>query len=94
MKKILTAVLCLIPFASFALETPHESKFDLNIRRIGVDWTKTQIGHAEEYSNSPVAAFTASGQILLLVFLIPRWNMVLIGSVGIIHCIWIMEKQH
>lgn len=62
MKKILTAVLCLLPFASFALETPHESKFDLNIRRIGVDWTKTQIGHAEEYSNSPVAAFTASGQ--------------------------------
>ena len=48
--------------ASFALETPHETKFDLNIRRIGVDWTKTTVGHAAEYSNSPVAAFTATSQ--------------------------------
>lgn len=62
MKKFLICVLCLMPVASFALETPTDEKFDLNIRRIGIDWTKTQIGHAEEYADSPVAAFTASGQ--------------------------------
>ena len=44
------------------METPHESKFDLNIRRIGVDWTQTSIGHPEEYADSPVSAFTASDQ--------------------------------
>lgn len=62
MKKILSVIVCLMPCAAFALETPREEKFDLNIRRIGIDWTKTQIGHAEEYADSPVAAFTASGQ--------------------------------
>ena len=62
MKKIAVALMCLVPTVGFALDTPHESKFDLNIRRIGVDWTKTQIGHAEEYAASPVSAFTASSQ--------------------------------
>ena len=62
MKKIVFALLILMPCAAFALETPHESKFDLNIRRIGIDWTKTSIGHPEEYANSPVSAFTASDQ--------------------------------
>lgn len=62
MKKLLSVILCLMPCASFALDTPMQEKFDLNIRRIGVDWTKTSIGHAEEYADSPVSAFTASGQ--------------------------------
>lgn len=62
MKKIVFALLILMPCAAFALETPHESKFDLNIRRIGIDWTQTSIGHPEEYANSPVSAFTASDQ--------------------------------
>lgn len=62
MKKIVCAIMCLMPFAGFALETPHEEKFDLNIRRIGVDWTKTTIGHAREYANSPDSAFTATSQ--------------------------------
>ncbi|MFQ6760093.1 MAG: hypothetical protein ACLRFM_01665 [Alphaproteobacteria bacterium] len=62
MKKIAVVLMCLVPTVGFALDTPHESKFDLNIRRIGVDWTKTQIGHAEEYADSPVSAFTASSQ--------------------------------
>ena len=62
MKKILVAIVCLMPFASFALETPHETKFDLNVRRIGVDWNKTTVGHAEEYADSPVSAFTATSQ--------------------------------
>lgn len=62
MKKILIAILCLMPTVGFALDTPHDEKFDLNIRRIGVDWSKTTIGHAKEYQDSPVAAFTASNQ--------------------------------
>ncbi len=62
MKKIMVALLALMPCAAFALDTPHDEKFDLNIRRIGVDWTKTTIGHAEEYQDSPVSAFTASSQ--------------------------------
>lgn len=62
MKKIAVALMCMVPTVGFALETPHESKFDLNIRRIGVDWTQTSIGHPEEYADSPVSAFTASDQ--------------------------------
>lgn len=62
MKKIVVALMCVAPTLGFALDTPHESKFDLNIRRIGIDWTKTSIGHAEEYADSPVSAFTASSQ--------------------------------
>ena len=62
MKKIAVILMCLLPVAGFALETPHETKFDLNIRRIGIDWSKTTIGHADEYMDSPVAAFTASSQ--------------------------------
>ena len=55
MKKIAVALMCMVPTVGFALDTPHETKFDLNIRRIGVDWSKTQIGHAEEYADSPVS---------------------------------------
>lgn len=62
MKKIAIILMAVVPTVGFALDTPHESKFDLNIRRIGVDWTKTQVGHAAEYSDSPVSAFTASSQ--------------------------------
>lgn len=62
MKKIAVALMCMVPTVGFALDTPHETKFDLNIRRIGVDWTQTSIGHPEEYANSPVSAFTASDQ--------------------------------
>ncbi|MBO4672525.1 MAG: hypothetical protein J5608_02640 [Alphaproteobacteria bacterium] len=62
MKKIIALALCLVPSMAFALETPHEEKFDLNIRRIGIEWTKTTIDHAGEYTESPVSAFTASNQ--------------------------------
>lgn len=62
MKKFAVALMCMVPTVGFALDTPHETKFDLNIRRIGVDWSKTQIGHAAEYADSPVSAFTATSQ--------------------------------
>ncbi len=62
MKKLLIAALCFMPTVGFALETPHETKFDLNIRRIGIDWSQTSVGNAAKYSDSPVAAFTASSQ--------------------------------
>jgi len=62
MKKFLVFALCLVPTVGFALETPHETKFDLNIRRIGIEWSKTTIGHADEYQNSPISALTATSQ--------------------------------
>ena len=62
MKKILCVLLSLMPVVAFALDTPHDEKFELNVRRIGVDWTKTTIGHAREYADSPDSAFTATSQ--------------------------------
>lgn len=42
-----------------------DDKFDLNIRRIGLEWNKTQIKHAAEYKDSPESAFTATSQELI-----------------------------
>ena len=52
----------LIPMVAMADESPNEDKFNLNIRRIGLDWTKTNMKNADEYTGSPVAALTASDQ--------------------------------
>lgn len=62
MKKILFAVLLAMPMVAVADESPNETKFNLNVRRIGLDWTKTDMKNAEEYENSSVAALTASDQ--------------------------------
>ena len=62
MKKILLVLLALLPMVAVADESPNESKFNLNIRRIGFDWTKTSMKNAEEYENSSVAALKASDQ--------------------------------
>ena len=55
-------MLALLPMVAVADESPNESKFNLNIRRIGFDWTKTSMKNAEEYENSSVAALKASDQ--------------------------------
>ena len=39
MKKFL--FLLLLPSVAMADESPKDNKFNLNIRRIGLDWTKT-----------------------------------------------------
>lgn len=78
MNKITIFLICLlVPFASFAddelsllsedieplLGLSHENtEFKLSVRRIGLDWTKTQVQNAEEYQDSPVAALNATSQ--------------------------------
>ena len=51
-----------MPLVALADEAPKEDKFNLNIRRIGLDWTKTDIHNPGEYQNSTVAALKASDQ--------------------------------
>lgn len=62
MKKLLFALALIAPFVAIADETPHEDKWNLNIRRIGLDWTKTDIKNPHEYQNSTIAALKASDQ--------------------------------
>ena len=40
----------------------ENSALKLSVRRIGLDWTKTQVQNAEEYQDSPVAALNATSQ--------------------------------
>ena len=35
---------------------------DLNVRRIGIDWSKTEVVHAEQYADSPIQALRATSQ--------------------------------
>ncbi len=62
MKKILLAVALCAPFVALAEEAPKDNKFNLNVRRIGLDWTKTDVKNPSEYQNSTVAALKASDQ--------------------------------
>lgn len=50
------------PCAVMAEDSPSDNKFNLNVRRIGLDWTKTDIKNPSEYQNSSVAALKASDQ--------------------------------
>jgi len=61
MKK-LAWFLFVLPCVVMADESPKDNKFNLNVRRIGLDWTKTTIQNAGEYQNSPVAALKATNQ--------------------------------
>lgn len=55
-------MLVLLPVVSWADEAPKETKFNLNVRRIGFDWSNTSIANAGEYQDSTVAALKASDQ--------------------------------
>lgn len=59
--------MCLMPMVAFAEDSPKDSKFNLNIRRIGFDWNKTNVTGQNEiaYRESPVSAFTATSQDLI-----------------------------
>lgn len=60
MKKISFVAICtLLPFGVLASDG---AKLDLNIRRIGLEWSKTDVKHADEYQNSPVSALKADSQ--------------------------------
>lgn len=61
MKKIILALL-LLPTVVMADESPKDNKFNLNVRRIGFDWSKTSITNPGEYQNSPIAALKATDQ--------------------------------
>lgn len=52
----------LLPMVAMAEDSPNENKFNLNIRRLGLDWSKTTIKNAAEYQDSAVAALKASDQ--------------------------------
>ena len=62
MKKLICSLLVLLPTVAFADASPNETKFNLNVRRIGFDWSNTSIGNAGEYQDSPVAALKATNQ--------------------------------
>lgn len=62
MKKALFVLALLMPFVALAEESPKDNKFNLNVRRIGLDWTKTNMENAREYQDSTIAALKASNQ--------------------------------
>lgn len=62
MKKLLTGLALIMPLVALADESPNEDKWNLNVRRIGLDWNKTTIINPSEYQNSTVAALKASDQ--------------------------------
>lgn len=51
-----------MPLSAMADSDKNASELYLSIRRIGLELSKTQIGHPEEYANSPVAALSATSQ--------------------------------
>lgn len=65
MKKLslsVLALLVLMPLSAMADSDKNYSELYLSVRRIGLELSKTQVGHAAEYSNSPVAALSATSQ--------------------------------
>lgn len=65
MNKVLlwTFLSCMPIMASWADPAPDTpGELALKIRRIGVDWSKTDVTHAAEYSDSPIQALKATSQ--------------------------------
>lgn len=69
MKKVswLAGLLLLMPVCGFADDAttdadPAKSSLVLNIRRIGMDLSKTDVTNAAEYANSPIQALNSSSQ--------------------------------
>ena len=62
MRKLSCVLALLVPMVAAAEESPNETKFNFNVRRIGLDWTKTDMKNSAEYQNSSVAALKASDQ--------------------------------
>lgn len=53
----------LAPVAAFATDVDLEGKeLILNIRRIGLDMSKTAVRHSDEYAGSPISALSADDQ--------------------------------
>ena len=69
-KKISVVLLCMIAPVVARADTAeslfgvsHDNQnLKLSVRRIGLDWSKTQVQNAAEYQDSPVAALNATSQ--------------------------------
>ena len=72
-KKLSVVLLCMMPLVAMADDsaTTNLSLFGvsddaqtlkLSVRRIGLDWSKTQVRNAAEYQDSPVSALNATSQ--------------------------------
>ena len=55
------SLIFILPFSAFASET-DATTLKLDVRRIGLEWSKTDVQHAQEYQDSPVSALKADSQ--------------------------------
>lgn len=62
MKKLILFAMFLLPMVAMAEDAPKEDKFHFNVRRIGLDWSKTSMNNPVEYQNSTIAALKATDQ--------------------------------
>ena len=70
LKKISVVLLCMIAPVVARADTSeslfgvsHDNQnLKLSVRRIGLDWSKTQVQNAAEYQDSPVSALNATSQ--------------------------------
>lgn len=63
MKKSLLFLLCaLLPTFAVADVDAEKKDLVLNVRRIGLEWSKTQVHNSADYQNSPVSALKADSQ--------------------------------
>ncbi len=56
------AMLPMVSYADDAVKDDDKGSLVLAVRRIGLEWSKTQIRHAAEYQESPVSALRADSQ--------------------------------
>ena len=62
MKKISLVLLCsVLPGLALAEDVANKDLV-LNVRRIGLEWSKTQVRNSADYQNSPVSALKADSQ--------------------------------
>lgn len=63
MKKVsLLLLMLMLPGLAVADDGAEKKDLVLNIRRIGLEWSKTQVRHAADYEDSPVSALKADSQ--------------------------------
>lgn len=61
MRKI-SLVLCLVMLPHVSHAAANESELYLDVRRIGLEWSKTQVRNAADYQDSPIQALSADSQ--------------------------------
>lgn len=63
MKKVaLFCLLSLVPCMAMADDAADKNELVLAVRRIGLEWSKTDVRHAAEYQESPISALKADSQ--------------------------------